>query len=1408
MRILPSTLAIAFLAITAAVTAQQKPNLDKDPTLYVVGYAHLDTEWRWSYPTTIREYLHNTLQDNFKLFEKYPNYTFNFTGSNRYRLMKEYFPEDYVRLKEYVAQGRWFPGGSSIEEGDVNSPSLESIIRQVLYGNRYFKQEFGKESSEYMLPDCFGFPAALPSILAHCGIKGFSTQKLTWHSIAGIPFNLGVWEGPDGRSVVAALNPDSYGSSIHEDLSLNPAWLKRVQTDGAKSGVFADYRYYGTGDMGGSPDEESVKWMETSLAGKGPLKIMAGRSDQMFNDLTPEQISRLPRYKGDLELTGHSEGSASSEAMMKRWNHENEKLAQAAEAASVAGTLLGNETYPSEKLRDAWTLFLGGQFHDLLAGTALPKAYEYCWNDEQIAMNRFANVLQAGVGSVARNLDTNTKGIPLVVFNPTSFDRKDPVEAMVTFNGQAPTAVEVSGPDGRSVRAKVISRNGSQARILFSPDTKGLGFAVYGIQPLPLLRGMRSGVQATNRVLENANLRVTVNAAGDVSSIFDKRTNRETLSAPIRLAFMHENPQSWPAWAMDWADQNKPPAAYLGGKAKITIVENGPVRVALQIEREAFGSKFVQQVRLSEGGERVEFLDKIDWRTPETALKATFPLVASNPMATYNWQVGTIQRGNNDPKKYEVDAHRWFDLTDTSGKFGASILSQDKIGSDKPDDHTLRLTLIYTPGIQGGYQDQGSQDWGHHEILYGFAPHQGGWQTTTPREATCLDQPLIAFQPTRHAGTLGQSLQLFSVNTPNVSIVSVKKAEDSDGIIVRLRESDGKAASGTLVCSLPTAPTSVSEVDGQERTIGQAALNSNSLNYELSPYAVKAYEFSFAPSNQHLTDSVPVALPYNLDVISSRANRSDGDFDGQGRTLPADQLGDRIEVEGVSFQVGPKTDGAKNALACNGQTVNLPAGGQRVYLLAASSTPDHKASFAIGDKKASASIANWGGKIGQWDNRVWQGVVPDVAYDFNNKLMGIDPGFIKTDSIAWACSHRHAPAGDEVYEYSYLFKYGFDIPAGAKSITLPKDRSIKVLAISVVRDPIDNVQPATQLIDHLDGKVDAPKILVPANPSGNSILVTVKPGRYGNENNIKLTLNGKSQSYKGPFWLNKTATITAKVGEDGPPTTLVAKVDDHVAPYLTNVAAWKVVSKIALSFSEPIDRASAEKLSNYSSKSVKITTAKLSPDAMSLELALASPPQGSIALSIKGIKDCSPRANVMKPQLLVFQPADASLKLESFDANGVGLIQDKANVPTAANAPWTINFYVYMDKEPKPLTPILGFGNSSDNSRDGSSRYICQFDAGIHFWGRNVDIDAGERFDLGKWQMITATYDGQKLALYKNGRQLVSTPIGLTEAIPSFRIAPLDGWEGKRRFEGKVRDVTIWSSALDAVAVKAIYKPN
>ena len=267
----------AIMALSCALSAQplelrQKYDISKDKVLYTIGYAHLDTQWNWDYPTTINEYIWNTMADNFKLFEKYPEYVFNFTGSRRYKMMKEYYPESFKKVGEYIARGRWFVSGSSVDEGEVNISSSESVLRQVLYGNLFFKHEFNKQSVDYMLPDCFGFVATMPSVWAHAGLLGFSTQKLTWRSTNGVPFNVGYWEGPDGKGVIASLNATDYTSKVTTRLDLDSAWNARIQDDINRYGLSFDYRYYGVGDVGGAPREKDVQNAVGSLNHRDKIK--------------------------------------------------------------------------------------------------------------------------------------------------------------------------------------------------------------------------------------------------------------------------------------------------------------------------------------------------------------------------------------------------------------------------------------------------------------------------------------------------------------------------------------------------------------------------------------------------------------------------------------------------------------------------------------------------------------------------------------------------------------------------------------------------------------------------------------------------------------------------------------------------------------------------------------------------------------------------------------------------------------------------------------------------------------------------------------------------------------------------------------------------------------------------------
>jgi alpha-mannosidase len=1417
---------------SSTIPAPKPVDVSKEHVLYMIGYSHLDTEWVWNYPQVINEFIPNTFNENYPLFEKYPDYIFNWTGSNRYKFMKEYYPEDYARIKSYIKAGKWFPGGSSVEEGDVNSPSPESIIRQIMYGNQYFRREFGRESNEYMLPDCFGFPASLPSIIAHTGLTGFSTQKLSWGSAIGIPFNIGTWVGPDGQSVIAALNGGAYDKKIREDLSQSKRMYDRIDANGKKSGVYADYIYYGQGDRGGSAGEESVDWIDKSIKGNGPVKVIGARSSDLFSILSPQQKAALPSYQGDLELTWHSAGSITSQAMMKRWNRKNELLGASAEQVSVAAALLGAQPYPMTEITDAWLRFLPGQFHDIMAGTCLPEGYEYAWNDQILALNRFSDVVTQGVGGVARALDTRAKGVPLVVYNPLSFTREDVVEAMVTFpGGVVPKGVRVIGPDGKAVPAQIAGTENGKVRILFLAKVPSASYTSFDVQPAASASPAK-GLTVTQTTVENERYRVRLAENGDVASVYDKAAKKEMLAAPARLAFQYERPRDFPAWNMDWEDQQKPPRAYVDGPAKIRIVENGPARVALEVERQSEGSRFIQTIRLAAGGDRVEFATHIDWRTGESALKAVFPLTVSNPKATYSWGIGTIQRGNNDPRKYEVPAQQWFDLTDTKGQYGVSVLDDSKYGSDKPDDNTVRLTLLYTPGVRGGYQHQGSQDWGRHEMVYALKGHQGNWRTEkSSGEAARLNQPLLAFQTPAHAGPLGRSFSLLTVSGGDqVRVAALKRAEDSDEIIVRLFEMEGKPAKNVRL-AFASPILSAREVNGQEKPLattpaGIATVKNGALVFDMTAYRPRAFALKLgkAPSRLMAPKATPLSLPFNADVASSWTNKTDGKFDPQGRTIPGELLPATLESGGILFKLGRVKDGAKNAVIAMGQKIPLPAGTgkRRVYLLAAAYGGDTPAIFMIGSKSVPITIQNWGGYVGQWDNREWEGEVPQLTYSWSNPIGGLVPGYIKRDTVAWCSDHWRLPDGkNEAYRFCYLFRYAIDVPSTATTLTLPKNQKVRILAATLADNPNDDTKPAIPLYDTLsDHKKDVAAV---ASPPGGTFHDAVpvslsEPLYWSSKNPLRYTTDGTAPTaaspvYKTSLTLTKSATLkfaafTASGKADGPVSSTSFTINDTTAPKIISASAIGL-NTARVVFSEPVTKATAEQASLYTFQPAnRVQSAKLAPDNRTVLLTVGKslPQDGASTITALGVKDQSANGNptLDTPEPLTLLKPVFALDTQTLNGSGEGLVRPSVPaLPIKGADSWTINQWVYLDKEPEELTLLSGFGDGGDNS--GQERFLVKFKNSIHFWGSNIDISAGQPFDIGKWQMVTITFDGSLVRLYKNGKLVHSEPAVFSDAEPTIRVGTASPWGDRGgRFDGKIAGFTIWREALPADFVQTL----
>jgi alpha-mannosidase len=749
---------------------------------------------------------------------------------------------------------------------------------------------------------------------------------------------------------------------------------------------------------------------------------------------------------------------------MKRANRKNEVLAKAAEQIASIADWMGGASYPSEKLNSSWELVLGSQFHDILPGTSIPKAYEYAWNDEFIAMNGFSEVLKNSVSSVSRELDTRVEGKAIIVYNPVTAVREDIVTAELTYP-RLPFNVKVFDMKGSEVPSQVISSTGNKLTVIFLAQLPSAGLAVFDIRET-IEKPAISKLSVSSQILENDYFKVKINSDGDIAGIYDKRTSREVLSKPATLDFQQERPSQWPSWNMDWNDRKNPPIGFMNKDVNIQIVEHGPVRVAIRITRKELNSEISQIISLAAGeaGKVIEVKNEIDWQSKEVSLKAAFPTSVSNELATYSLNTAAIQRSTNNDVKFEVPGRQWIDITDRSNNYGVSILEDCKYGSDKPDNNTLRLTLMYTPKASS-YVYQGTQDWGIHNVKYCIYPHSGDWvYAGTPWRGSFLNNLPIAFETSKHSGNLGKEFSLLKINSQRVDIMAFKKAEESNYYIVRVNELYGKTANNISI-SFPGKIIDAYEVNGQEQKIGTADFSEGVLHFNMSRYLIRSFAVKFETPAIKLTVPVQavIELPYNEDGISFDTRRSDGNL-VNGLTIPAEMIPQEIKSEDIIFRIGNTADSQKNVLSANGQKIKLPSGNYNSLYLLAAATEDTEGEMKIGSSTNRISFQNWTGFVGQHYGR--------VLYFNNLKVASVNKAFTKRDNIAWFASHRHTPEANDTYQYSYLYKYEIAIPEGTRSITLPKNGNIKIFAITVADNQNDNIVPLQLLYD--DFKNDRP----------------------------------------------------------------------------------------------------------------------------------------------------------------------------------------------------------------------------------------------------------------------------------------------------------------------------------------------
>lgn len=730
--------------------------------LALTGHAHLDLAWLWPVEETRRKG-RRTFANVLSLMERYPGFTFSQSSAQLYDWIEQDVPEMFEKVRTRVAEGRWEPVGGSWTEPDCQMPSGESFVRQLLYGQRYFASRFGRRSTVAWLPDVFGFSPALPQILRGTGISGFFTYKLKWNETNKFPYDLFIWEGLDG-SRVTAHSFENPGMDYNGDVSprdLTGTWRNfRGKRDHPES-LFS----FGWGDGGGGPTERMLESYDRLKEFPALPRLRMARVDEFFDSLPCEG---LPRWVGELYLELHR-GTLTTQGRTKRLNRAAEHRLLEAEAFSTLAALRGAK-YPREELEAAWKAVLLNQFHDILPGSSISEVYE-----------RAERELSGVVESAERLRDAA----------PGGMDGPEPVVGNASLY---PRPLSVILPDSAPVPEGLASQHTEDGLLVHEPSRRvaGLGWTALSAaeavaERVTEARATRSGNGA---VLENGVLRVEILGDGTLASVYDPEAGREALSGRgNRLVAYSDRPREWEAWDVD--EDYELGGEELGGVEAIEVVEEGPLRAAVRVERRFRGSRIAQTYRLLSGSQRLDVATHIDWHERRVLLRALFPVAVRSHEATFETMFGAVRRPTHrntswDAVRFEVSGHRFCDLSEPG--YGVALMNDGRYGHSARDG-VLGLSLLRSPMYPDPFADEGE-----HRFTYSLCPHSGNWtQARVAREAFALNSPLFA----AHAPEGGAGEAFVVAEGLELALGSLKLAEE-EGIILRLYEPHGARGRSAL----------------------------------------------------------------------------------------------------------------------------------------------------------------------------------------------------------------------------------------------------------------------------------------------------------------------------------------------------------------------------------------------------------------------------------------------------------------------------------------------------------------------------------------------------------------------------------------------------------------------------------
>lgn len=793
-------------------------------TAHLIGHAHIDLVWLWLWEETIHDISVNTFEGTMHYMDQMPGLTFAQSMAALYEAMEKNYPELFEEISRRIKEDTWCPVGGTWAESDLNIPKGEALVRQVLYGKQYFKEKFGVDVRVGWFPDTFGHSGNVPQIMKKAGIDYYvfgrcapADKPIFW------------WKGIDGSKVLAYVPVGWYNVDLAKiSDKIKDLTVKNADLSGVKDILFL----YGAGDHGGGPRETDAKAIR-ELWYKSDFPELRFSSPQYYFEKILQQRSDFPEVAGELNFIFR--GCYTTQAKNKYFNRKSENLLLTAEKFSVNSRVHGfRALYPKRDIDEGWKITLRNQFHDILPGSSIGPGNDEVIQYYQDALMRGKRALDFSLEAIGGNINTEGEGIPIVVFNPLSWERNDIVTTTLRYLKQ-PSGIQVVDSKGTTVPTQILccksGDGGYNVTIAFEANAvPSIGYKLYRAQEKTYRESPLTSLRVSPAFMSNDRFVISLDPqSGIITHIQDKAGNRDILTGNGNVLQLLEDKsalakEAGPAWSLGLTGKK----IDLTGPATISVLESGPVFGKIRVSREFNRSLFTQDIILYSNLPRIEFQMQAEWREREQLLKVAFPLNVSNGQANFEIPYGYLSRPANGE---EVPALNWIDLSGMG--YGVSLLNDCKYGFDI-NGNVMRMTILRSPLSPDPRADEGI-----HTLAYALYPHAGNFKDAlTIREGEAFNNPLIALPEMNHAGKLPSTYSFAQVEPSNVILMAMKEEQGywNRKIILRLFEAFGSSTVARVTLPMPI---NAFETNLLEEGMQQVQTENNVITTALDPFEIK-----------------------------------------------------------------------------------------------------------------------------------------------------------------------------------------------------------------------------------------------------------------------------------------------------------------------------------------------------------------------------------------------------------------------------------------------------------------------------------------------------------------------------------------------------------------------------------------